>query len=80
MAPMVDEIRSLFDALHIYEFLPRQDLMVKFGSHTCEKESPIRELCANVLFLLCGYDSAQFNRTLLTQITQYTPAGNGDIS
>ena len=32
-------------------------------------------LCESVLFLLCGYDPAQLNETLLDTIVHHTPAG-----
>ncbi|KAG5676534.1 hypothetical protein PVAND_006360 [Polypedilum vanderplanki] len=75
MAPMVNKIHRIFDSLGVYEFLPTHDMMVQFGMHACQRESSFREVCANALFLLCGYDSIQFNRTLFSQIAQYTPAG-----
>jgi hypothetical protein len=77
MAPMVDEIRMTFRSLGIFEFLPSHEMMVKFGMKTCQRESSsIREVCANALFLLCGYDSTQLNRTLVAEIARHTPAGN----
>ena len=35
----------------------------------------IDELCSSVLFVLCGFDEAQLNKTMLETITHHTPAG-----
>ena len=35
----------------------------------------IEELCESVLFVLCGFDEAQLNATMLDTITHHTPAG-----
>ena len=40
----------------------------------CDEDS-VPELCGSVLFLLCGFDSAQLNMTLLDTIVHHTPAG-----
>ena len=32
-------------------------------------------LCTNILFILCGFDEAQLNTTLLPDILHHTPAG-----
>ena len=34
------------------------------------------ELCADVVFLLMGFDKAQFNETLMNRITHHSPAGS----
>ncbi len=38
-------------------------------------DSFIDELCSSVIFLLCGFDEAQLNRTMLETIVHHTPAG-----
>ncbi len=35
----------------------------------------LQGVCESVLFLLCGFDPAQVNETLLETIVQHTPAG-----
>lgn len=74
-APFADSIESVMSLLGVYEFLPSNEMMVKGGQLVCKDESPIQEVCANVLFLLCGYNSQQLNRTLLPTIIENTPAG-----
>lgn len=75
VAPWVDSVETVMKMLGVYEFLPSNDMMIEGGKLICKDESPIQELCVNVLFLLCGYNSEQFNRTLLPEIIANTPAG-----
>lgn len=75
MAPFVDSIETVMKMLGTYEFLPSSDMMVKGGKLVCKDESPIQELCANVLFLMSGYNSQQLNRTILPVILENNPAG-----
>ena len=35
----------------------------------------LKELCESALFLLCGFDESQFNKTMLETLTHHTPAG-----
>lgn len=76
ISPWVDQVEIVVKMLGVYEFLPSNDMMIEGGKLVCMDESPFQELCANVLFLLCGFNSAQFNRTLLPEIIQNTPAGS----
>lgn len=76
MAPMVDSIETVMKMFGVYEFLPSNDLMIKGGQLICKNESPFQEVCANVLFLMSGYNSAQLNRTILPEILANTPAGS----
>jgi lysosomal acid lipase/cholesteryl ester hydrolase len=46
------------------------------GYYICRDESLFQELCANVLFLIGGFNSEQLNRTILPAILQNTPAGS----
>lgn len=75
VAPLVDSIELLMELLGVYEFMPSNEMMVKGGKLVCQDKSPLQEVCANVLFLLCGYNSQQFNRSLLVEILKNTPAG-----
>lgn len=61
--------------LGIHEFFPSNKMMKKGGYVLCRDESIFQEVCVNVLFLACGYNSEQLNRTMLPAILQHTPAG-----
>jgi lysosomal acid lipase/cholesteryl ester hydrolase len=75
MAPFVDSVETVMKMLGVYEFLPSNDMMINGGKLICKDESPIQELCANVLFLMSGYNSQQLNRTIMPAILENTPAG-----
>lgn len=48
--------------LGAYEFLPTMEFLQIAGQSLCRDEAIFQELCANVLFLLGGYNSEQLNR------------------
>lgn len=75
MAPWVGSVQDVMKMLGVYEFMPSNQMMVDGGKLACMNESPFQEVCANALFLLCGFNSAQFNRSLLPTILESTPAG-----
>lgn len=75
MAPFVDSIETILKMLGEYEFMPSNQMMIDGGKLICKDSSPIQELCANVLFLMSGYNSPQLNRTILPAILENTPAG-----
>lgn len=58
-----------------HEFFPNDQMMEEGGAKECRDESPFQEMCANSLFLVGGYNSAQLNYTHLPIINMYTPAG-----
>jgi len=62
IAPFVDQIDLVMDLLGVYEFMPSSEMMVKGGYYVCRDESIFQEVCANVLFLIGGYNSEQLNR------------------
>jgi lysosomal acid lipase/cholesteryl ester hydrolase len=38
-------------------------------------EGSLQGICANIIFVICGFDEAQVNTTLLETIMHHTPAG-----
>lgn len=79
VAPFVDSVETVMKMLGVYEFLPSNDMMIDGGKLVCKDESPVQELCANVLFLMSGYNSQQLNRTIIPAILENTPAGDETI-
>ena len=61
--------------LGLGEFLPSNMFMDILAAITCS-EGSVQEICESVMFLLCGFDEAQVNRTLLETIVRHTPAGS----
>uniref|UniRef100_A0A182MVJ6 Lipase n=1 Tax=Anopheles culicifacies TaxID=139723 RepID=A0A182MVJ6_9DIPT len=50
-------------------------MMTLGGQMLCRDEALFQEVCANVLFLIGGFNSPQLNRTMLPAILANTPAG-----
>ncbi|KYM76202.1 Lysosomal acid lipase/cholesteryl ester hydrolase [Atta colombica] len=57
------------------EFLPHSDMLDYLSKYGCEIFNIEKEICANVIFLVCGFDKEQFNYTLLPVILNHDPAG-----
>jgi len=50
----------------IYEFLPSNELLTLVGQTLCNDEAITVDICANVLFIIAGFDSAQLNEVNVT--------------
>ncbi|XP_059621163.1 lipase 3-like [Phlebotomus argentipes] len=74
-APFVDQLDTITSLLGMNEFMPSNTMMQMGGYLTCRDESSFQEVCANVLFLIAGFNSEQLNRTKLPAIMANTPAG-----
>lgn len=75
LAPFVDQAEWILKMLGVHEFAPSDDMLINGGKLVCKSESPFIEVCANVLFLIGGFNSAQLDRDLIPQILADTPAG-----
>lgn len=75
LAPIVDSVETIMKLMGNYEFMPSTELMTNGGQLACMDESPFQEVCANVLFLLCGFNSDQLDRSIIPEILENTPAG-----
>ncbi|KAL9693316.1 hypothetical protein quinque_012601 [Culex quinquefasciatus] len=75
LAPFVDQIEWITGMLGANEFLPSNSMLALGGQKFCQDTSPVVELCANTLFLIGGFNSAQLNRSSLPVILENTPAG-----
>jgi lysosomal acid lipase/cholesteryl ester hydrolase len=64
----------LMELMGVGEFLPSNLLIDCLATLFCH-ETITQGLCTNILFILCGFDEAQMNRTLLPDILHHTPAG-----
>jgi len=74
LAPFTGSIQWIIDYLGSGEFLPSNFIMDFLASYVCDSSS-LELACESVLFLLCGFDEAQLNQTMLSTITHHTPAG-----
>ncbi|KAJ3658405.1 hypothetical protein Zmor_010143 [Zophobas morio] len=68
-------VEKLFEAIGFHEFNPSNEFLKKIADKYCKKDESIQNLCANVLFALCGYSPAEMNTTLIPVIFAHTPAG-----
>ena len=62
------------DHLGLGEFFPSNWFMDLLADLFCD-ESWLQAICESVIFLMCGFDQAQLNETLLDTIVHHTPAG-----
>ncbi|EEB09972.1 Lipase 3 precursor, putative [Pediculus humanus corporis] len=60
----------------MHEFLPQSEFLNEIGRTMCHDKFPsLQNVCANVFFLLCGFDEPQLNRTILPAVLGHVPAG-----
>lgn len=74
LASFIPEIEWLFKILGVRDFLPQSPLITWLASHMCTK-SVLKSVCANIVFVICGYDKPQMNETRLDVYMTHSPAG-----
>ena len=47
------------NALGTGEFFPNDELLVEVSKYFCD--TPLKDICGNVLFLICGFDRNNLN-------------------
>ncbi|KAM0729350.1 Lipase 3 [Formica fusca] len=57
------------------EFLPQGNFLRFLSKYGCDQNFAEKEICAELIFLICGYDPEQFDYTLLPVILNHDPAG-----
>ncbi|GLH01221.1 Lipase 3 [Gryllus bimaculatus] len=57
------------------EFLPQNKILHYLAKYGCELLETERDVCENLIFILCGYDKPQFNTSILPVLLSHTPAG-----
>lgn len=75
LARYSDNIEYLLKLLGSNEFLPQNAVLRWLSKHACEFNHWEEAICENTLFILCGHDEKQFNKTLLPLILGHVPAG-----
>ncbi|CAB3232056.1 unnamed protein product [Arctia plantaginis] len=75
LAKFSDNIAYLMKLLGANEFLPQSTVLRWLSKYACEINHYEAVICENSLFVLCGHDAKQFNKTLLPLILNHTPAG-----
>jgi len=74
IAPFAGSIDWILEFLGVGEFFPSNAFMNWIAAFFCD-EGIFQGICENVVFVLCGFDEAQTNHTLLETIIHHTPAG-----
>ncbi|XP_011565022.3 lipase 3 [Plutella xylostella] len=75
LARFSNNIEYLLKLLGANEFLPQNAVLRWLSKHMCEINHYEEAICENSMFVLCGHDESQFNRTLLPHILAHVPAG-----
>lgn len=57
------------------ELLPQSKIVRYMAKYGCELTDAEKYICENSIFVLCGFDRAQFNEQLTQVIFAHTPAG-----
>ncbi|XP_057681529.1 gastric triacylglycerol lipase isoform X2 [Corythoichthys intestinalis] len=56
------------------DFLPQSHMIEWFAEHVCDRR-PLDHLCANIFFVLCGFDELNLNASRTAVYTTHCPAG-----
>ncbi|XP_072757128.1 lipase 3-like isoform X2 [Anoplolepis gracilipes] len=70
-----NSVMMLMNIFGVYEFKPTSKWMKYFAQLVCAEDAMTQPLCSNLLFLIVGYNTEQFNKTLLPIIWEHVPAG-----
>jgi len=79
IAPFTDMIDWIIEHLGMGEFLPSNWLMDWLADFVCG-DSQLEFICENIVFLLCGYDEGQMNKTMMSTIASHIPAGTSSFT
>ncbi|XP_018397034.1 PREDICTED: lipase 3-like isoform X2 [Cyphomyrmex costatus] len=75
LAPYVNNLKIIAHFFGEDEFLPHNGVLQFLAKHGCEVTYVEKEICTNLIFLICGFDEEQFDHTLLPVILNHDPAG-----
>ncbi|XP_011692768.1 PREDICTED: lipase 3-like isoform X2 [Wasmannia auropunctata] len=70
-----EDIKEFFDFNKIYELYSTSSRIIKMGRTLCADKTITQALCVAIISLISGFNSAQFNATLLPEILSYFPSG-----
>lgn len=73
LAPFTTDVDFLFDLIGVDEFLPSNIFMKYLSEIVCDTKAKF--ICEDIIFLLCGTDYSQLNKTRLGVYVAHTPAG-----
>ncbi|XP_037866672.1 lipase 3 isoform X1 [Bombyx mori] len=76
IAPFTNTLEIIFKLLGKNELLPNGKINELAGQTVCVEEAITQFLCTNLLFLVCGFNEEQLNKTMLPVVMGHTPAGS----
>merc|ERR1712080_203787 len=79
IAPFSDLIEWVLVHMGMGEFLPSNYLMDLLVAAVCENNY-LDVVCENIVFLLCGYDEKQMNKTMVPTVATHIPAGTSSFT
>ncbi|XP_071941868.1 gastric triacylglycerol lipase-like [Antedon mediterranea] len=74
LAAFLPEIQFLFDILGVKEFLPNTEFIDMLAEDLCNQPDTFL-FCKNIIFILCGYDDKNLNKSRLPVYFTHCPAG-----
>ncbi|KAB0799679.1 hypothetical protein PPYR_07560 [Photinus pyralis] len=74
-APFVNDIQWIAKHLGLREFLPH-GLIMDVLVYNCRQFKFEKEICEQVIFLVCGFDKLQLDKKMLPDILAHAPAGS----
>jgi lysosomal acid lipase/cholesteryl ester hydrolase len=75
LAPYSKDIQMIIRFFGANEFFPQNKIIKFLSKYGCELTEAERFICENSVFVISGFDKAQFNETLMPVIFGHTPAG-----
>ncbi|XP_057313671.1 gastric triacylglycerol lipase-like isoform X2 [Hydractinia symbiolongicarpus] len=75
LSPIEPEIQYMIQLLGIKEFLPSSAVTKFLGEAVCGAGRIMEETCGNILFLMCGFDTKNLNKTRVPLYLSLYPAG-----
>ncbi|XP_076683518.1 lipase 3-like isoform X1 [Andrena cerasifolii] len=75
LVPFRNDLKALTDLIGMYEFMPTGTFIQEVAKLACKDGGILQPLCSSVIFLIAGPGDVEFNKTLISDIVQYDPAG-----
>ncbi|XP_046626862.1 lipase 3-like isoform X1 [Neodiprion virginianus] len=75
VAPYIQDIEMIARIFGANEFLPQSFILRFLARYGCDINVSEETICANAVFIFCGFDKDQFNNTLLPIVLGHSPAG-----
>ncbi|XP_049768597.1 lipase 3-like [Schistocerca cancellata] len=71
----IDELSILTQLIGLGEFLPSNEFITMAGEIMCSDGAFTQDICANIMFLIGGFNEAEMNKTMIPVIMGHDPAG-----